>query len=97
LGPKDNSIKDKEFHQDRLMVLLALAVQARTVEDPEVVAQTGEREACPCPEDLAAWSEGRLGPRDRSAIIAHIDSCSDCLRELMAVGRFPSPQDGIGD
>lgn len=86
MGPKDKSIKDKEFHQDRLMVLLALAMQAKTAGGPEVAGQAAEKEACPGPEEFAALTEGRLGPQERTGILSHIDSCSECLRELVAVG-----------
>jgi hypothetical protein len=67
--------------QDRLVALAALAVQPRAAPGP-----------CPPPEELAAFSEGRLPPEARAHTLAHLDACPDCYRDWLAVQRVVAEQ-----
>lgn len=75
------SALDESTPQDRLAVLAALTVQPRTAPGP-----------CPPPEEVAAFSEGRLPPEARTRMLAHLDACSDCYREWLAVQRVMAEQ-----
>ena len=37
---------------------------------------------CPDPETLAAFAEGRLSATDAAAVVAHLDTCDDCTRDV---------------
>ncbi len=59
---------------ERRMALLALAVQK-----PEAPG------TCPPAEELAAFSEGRLDPAKRTALLEHLDQCASCYQQWLAV------------
>jgi anti-sigma factor RsiW len=33
-------------------------------------------------EDISAWVDGELGPKEREAVEAHLETCADCSRSL---------------
>lgn len=66
------------FRAERPGALLALVVR----QPPPLDA-----ESHPAAEELAAFSEGRLDPAKRERLLAHLDACSDCYREWLAVAR----------
>ena len=37
---------------------------------------------CPAAEQLAAFAEGRLKGADAAAVVAHLDTCDDCMRDV---------------
>lgn len=78
MGSKESpqASQDNAARPTRWGVLLALAAQRRA--PPPTVH--------PSAEDLAAFSEGRLGSQDRERILAHLDACPDCYCEWLAVG-----------
>jgi len=38
--------------------------------------------SCPAPETLAAFAEGRVSAAERARVVAHLDTCDDCTREV---------------
>jgi len=38
--------------------------------------------SCPAPETLAAFAEGRLSAAERARVVAHLDTCDECTREV---------------
>lgn len=75
MAPKTPPPENERFRAERLSVLVALAAQPP--------AQPSD--AHPSPEELAAFGEERLNPVDRERILAHLDTCSDCYEEWLAV------------
>lgn len=75
MAPKTPPPENERFREERLSALVALAAQPPT-QPPD---------AHPSPEELAAFGEGRLNPADRERVLAHLDACSDCYEEWMAV------------
>lgn len=68
-------VERKQLREDRLGVLVALAVHPRPTQIDEH----------PSAEDLAAFSEGRLDATHRERILSHLNACSDCYEEWFAV------------
>jgi hypothetical protein len=67
--------ENERFREERSSALVALAAQP-PAQPPD---------AHPSPEELAAFGEGRLNPADRERVLAHLDACSDCYEEWLAV------------
>lgn len=67
--------ENERFREERLGVLVALVAQPPA-------PPAGDH---PSAEDLVAFGEGRLNPADRERVLAHLDACSDCYEEWMAV------------
>lgn len=67
-------IEEQKLREDRLAALTALAVQPAAAP----AAHLAE-------EDLAAFCEGRLDATHRERILTHLDACSDCYDEWLAV------------
>ncbi len=68
-------VEEERFQKERLRALVALAVQPLATPLDEH----------PPAEELAAFGEGRLEPADRERILTHLDACSDCYEEWLAV------------
>jgi hypothetical protein len=68
-------VEEERFQKERLRALVALAAQPLATPLDEH----------PPAEELAAFGEGRLGPADRERVLAHLDACSDCYEEWLAV------------
>jgi hypothetical protein len=77
--------EDVEFQQDRMIALIALAVDESAAGLQEVSGQSMEVGPCPAQEELAAFSDGRLHNERRATIIAHMDRCEKCYREMLEV------------
>lgn len=71
----DNQIrKRKEDMHEYMHVMLSTLSQ-----------ENDEPDECPDPEDLAAFSEGRLAGDERQAIMGHISSCTACRRHWLMI------------
>jgi len=44
--------------------------------------------ACPCPEELGAFAEGRLGAWKRWKMMRHLDGCEICRDDVAALAEF---------
>lgn len=80
----DKSKGKQQRRRERLEVTIALALDEPGVVAPEVVGQFA-KVRCPSSEDLAAFADGLLAESKRSSILTHLDSCSRCYRQLLAV------------
>ncbi|HPE70568.1 MAG TPA: zf-HC2 domain-containing protein [Candidatus Competibacter sp.] len=72
---KTSPLEEQQLQDERLSVLVTLAVQSPAHRDEEH----------PSAEELAAFSEGQLSSTDRERVLAHLDACSDCYNEWLAV------------
>ncbi len=54
---------------------------------------TADRAACPAPETIAAFVEGRLRRSEIGAVVEHLDRCPDCLLATRAANDFASTVD----
>ncbi|MCP4353958.1 MAG: zf-HC2 domain-containing protein [Desulfobacterales bacterium] len=68
------TLKDSAHQDDRMQVLLALAVQEEKPAEP-----------CPSDEQLAAFIDGRLNADERKDILKHLNTCSPCYRQWMDI------------
>lgn len=73
---KNKPVNKKELTEkkDRLGVLLALSSQEPVDKGP-----------CPSVEVLAAFIDGTLEPQKRETILAHLNACSTCYHDWLAV------------
>ncbi len=77
--------KDEEFPDDRMMTLIALTLHESAARLQEVSGQSIEAGPCPAQEELAAFSDGLPDKERRAAVIAHLDLCAKCYREMLEV------------
>jgi len=46
---------------------------------------------CPCPQDLIDFCIGKLADDKIDALIAHLDQCIDCEKNVAAIEKLPIP------
>lgn len=67
---EEKILKNSANQDDRMQVLLALAVQEEKPAEP-----------CPSDEQLAAFIDGRLNTNEHEDILKHLNACSPCYRQ----------------
>jgi len=85
MASRKKAPKDEEFLDDRMMALIALTLHESAARFQEVSGQSIEAGPCPAQEELAAFSDGLLDKDRLAAIIAHLDLCEKCYREMLEV------------
>ena len=50
---------------------------------------------CPPPETLAAFTEGRLHGAEAAAVVAHIDTCDECMRDVALAMQAVDEEDNV--
>ncbi|WP_419661974.1 hypothetical protein [Desulfosarcina variabilis] len=72
--PENQIEKRKDDMQDYMHVMLSVLSQ-----------ENAESSDCPDPEDLAAFTEGRLKGNEHKAIMAHLNDCTACRRHWLMI------------
>jgi len=72
--PENQIEKRKDDMQDYMHVMLSVLSQ-----------ENAESCDCPDPEDLAAFTEGRLKGNEHKAIMAHLNNCTTCRRHWLMI------------
>ena len=52
--------------------------------------------ACPSKAELRAYAANRLAGSKNEGVLQHLKLCSECLRELAKLTKFPSPEELAG-
>lgn len=71
----NKKLQKKDTSQDYLFAMLSVLSQ-----------KSRKTSTCPPPEDIAAFSEGRLRGRKRKEIIVHLNDCALCRRHWEMIG-----------
>lgn len=82
---KKKSVQEEEFQKDRMAAMIALAFQEAAAKLQDVSGQSMGEEPCPSPEDLSAFTSGLLEQDERDSIVAHLDRCEKCYKEVIEV------------